>query len=241
MNGCLLVHGLTSTPAILEPLRNALIKEGYATSMPMLAGHGKSLESMANSTWRDWYKTVQIAFAELRKSVDKIYFVGLSLGGLLGLKLAAEEGMEIKALSLMSVPLKLPLVSRFKLVSVRYTPLRWFIKSASKDLSRSIDDLKAREAYKSMCMQRLPLKSAYQTSDFIKDLKPHLKEVTNPILLSYGAKDEISPPFNIDLIKHAVSSEIVESNVYERSKHVITLDWDKELISANTIEFFSRF
>ena len=241
MRGCLLVHGLTTTPAILNPLRSELMKKGYAVSIPLLSGHGGKISDLSESKWQDWYGTVKTAFAELRRSVDKVYYVGISLGGLLGLKLAADEGWGVRAMVLMSVPLRLPFVSRFKLAFVRHTPLRYFVKYAPKDLSRSIENPEARVLYQDMCLPEMPIKSVYQISDLVRNLRPQLKKITNPMMLMYGLKDPISPIYNIDLIKRAVSSDIVETVILKRSKHILTLDWDHEEAFLRVINFFNRF
>lgn len=223
------------------PLRNALAGAGYKVSAPLLAGHGSTVEDLEASTWREWYDTVRVAFAELRREVDKTYVAGISLGGLLGLKLAIDEGWGVRALALMSTPIRLPLLVRIQLGIVKHTPLRWMIRSAKKKWDWSIDEPVAREEYKQLALPRTPLSSAYEILALQEELEPRLGEITNPMILLYGEKDRTSPPYNIDLLKRSVASDIVETATFKRSQHIVTMDWDKDAVMRQTLDFFEKF
>lgn len=241
MRGCLLIHGLTATPAILAPLRESLISRGYKVSSPLLHGHGGSTEELNKSTWQDWYGTVHLAYTELRRNVEKVYFAGISLGALLGLKLAIDEGWGVRAMALLSTPIKFTFGTRVKLGVVRYSPLGKLILSVPKDWSRAVDDPDAREVYKQLSLPRLPLQAAYQIADLQRLLRPQLHRVSNPLLLLHGGKDPTTPPFNAEVIKNSVSSDVVETEFYDRSKHILTLDWDREVVVSRIVDFFERF
>ncbi len=241
MRGCLLIHGVTSTPAILVPLRDALSAAGYVVRLPMLAGHGGPIEDFDHVTWHDWYATVRAAYLELKNSVDKVYYAGISLGALLGLKLAADEGWGVRALALMSVPLELPLHTRVLINLVRYSPLRFLIHSSRKDFSRSIADPSQLEAYKSFALPCMPLAAVYQVLELQREVRAQLAHITNPLLLQFGAQDVTSPPSNAELVKAGVSSDVVETEMYARSRHILTMDYDRAEVIARIVDFFARF
>ena len=146
--GCLVIHGLTGTPATVESIATPLRKRGFRIASPCLAGHGESIEDLAASTWRQWYETVHCAYTDLKKEVDVVFFAGISLGALLGLKLAIDKGWGVRGLALIGTPLKLQFLNRLAVPLVRYTPLRWAIKSVPKDYEHSILDPASRERYK---------------------------------------------------------------------------------------------
>jgi carboxylesterase len=82
-----LVHGFTGSPAYFEPLSDFLHDHGYTVVVPRLAGHGTSLDDLADTTADDW-------IASARQAVDdvadhrRVHLAGLSMGGLISLILA---------------------------------------------------------------------------------------------------------------------------------------------------------
>lgn len=87
--GALIVHGLTATPATMAPTIEAFEEAGYAVLAPLLPGHGTTEHDLEKTTWQDWTAAVQAAYDDLAARCDSIYYIGLSLGALLGLHLAA--------------------------------------------------------------------------------------------------------------------------------------------------------
>jgi carboxylesterase len=241
MNGCLLVHGLTSSPGVLNPVRDVLIKEGYLVEAPLLAGHGGTLDDVANSTWEDWYSSLHSAYEKLRDETDKVYYVGLSMGALLGLKLAADEGWGVRALALISAPMKLPFAAYVKYLLVNYTPLRWVIDSVPKNFKMSVSMPEGREQYRELAFDRMPLAGVRQIVELQNSVRESLKQISNPMLVVHGESDPVAPPWNAGIIKSGSSSDVIEIINYYRSLHVVTLDWDGEDVARRIAEFFKRF
>lgn len=241
MNGCLLVHGLTSSPGVMNPMRDVLAQAGYHVEMPLLAGHGGSLDDVARTTWRDWYASLRTSYENLRRDVDKVYCVGLSMGALLGLKLAADEGWGVRALALISTPMKLPPRAQAKYMIVNYTPLRWIIDSVKKDFAMSVALPEGREQYRALALDRMPLAGARQIVKLQRTVKDSLSHVANPVLIVHGEQDPVAPPWNSGIIKSGISSDVVEIITYSRSRHVVTLDWDGGDAALRVADFFKRF
>jgi len=239
--GCLVVHGLTGTPATVSVLCEALLAAGYRVAAPCLAGHGGSLEELSKTTWHEWYNTVRIAFGALRREVDRIYYAGTSLGALLGLKLAQEEGWGVRALALLSTPLKLALLNRMAAPAVRYSPLRYVIKMIPKSPDKSVANEEGRRRYEELSLPMIPAQSVYQIMDLQKDLRANLHRVSSPVLLAHGGKDLVAPTSNVRLVKKLVASDIVETALFRRSRHVLTMDWEKEEVARTVVDFFKKF
>lgn len=217
------------------------MSKGFNVVVPCLAGHCGTVDDLARSTWQEWYETVRIAYAELRRSVEKVYYVGISLGALLGLKLAVDEGWGVRALALMGTPLVLTRLGRMAVPLVRYTPLKFVLRSISKDYEKSVGDPEGRVIYKAASLPRIPVSSVYQIIHLQKELLKNLKFVTNPILLVHAKDDKVAPPRNVDIVKKSVSSDIVETVYLENSEHVITMDKEKDVAAQKVVEFFERF
>ena len=100
--GVLLIHGLCGTPSEMRYVANGLARQGYTVCCPQLAGHCGTAEEMKASTWQDWYKSVETALAEMRKTCDTVVVGGLSTGALLSLLLAVEHPKDVQGLALLA-------------------------------------------------------------------------------------------------------------------------------------------
>ena len=58
--GCLLIHGFTSTPAVMYPLAQVLKKEGYTVKAVLLSGHGTKPEDLLDVSLPCVYKIPHI-------------------------------------------------------------------------------------------------------------------------------------------------------------------------------------
>ncbi|MDO8528134.1 MAG: alpha/beta fold hydrolase [Deltaproteobacteria bacterium] len=237
--GCLIIHGLTGTPANLLPITDALKAKGYLVKAPLLAGHGVDLKTLSVTTWQDWYGSLVRAHDELSREVDQIFFVGLSMGALLGLKLAEDGANNIKAMALLGLPLKLwPLFDCLIIPLVRYTPLRFSIRSTPKNFEKSVLDPKGREIYRQNSLCRMPAPAAFQIQDLAKIVERDLNKMNQPLLLLHGHHDHLVDPKGMLTLKKKVASKQVEIVMLEHSGHVLPLDYDRDIVVQKIINFF---
>src|SRR5439155_10238383 len=82
-HGALVVHGFTGNPQSMRGLAAALAGEGFAVELPLLPGHGTSIDDMKTTGWADWSAAADTAYAELSGRCDKVVVAGLSMGGAL--------------------------------------------------------------------------------------------------------------------------------------------------------------
>ena len=88
--GVLLIHGYTGTPAEMRLLGDHLHQEGYTVLGVLLPGHGTKPENLNETNWQDWYAAAEEGFKRLEESCSEVMVAGLSMGGLLAIKVAAE-------------------------------------------------------------------------------------------------------------------------------------------------------
>ena len=69
---------------------------------------------------------------------------------------------------------------------------------------------------------------------------PELARVTVPRRIFTSAEDHVVNPRNSAVIRAGVRSKDVESTVLQRSYHVATLDYDAEMIFAESAAFMDR-
>ncbi len=89
--GVLVSHGFTGSPASTRPWGEYLGERGYGVQVPRLPGHGTTWRELNTMTWDDWYGEVTRAFDQLCLDHDAVVVCGLSMGGTLVLRLAADH------------------------------------------------------------------------------------------------------------------------------------------------------
>lgn len=103
----LLLHGGGDTPQTMGHLATELNARGYTVLAPLLPGHGRDLTAFAAHDGNDWYQEARDRYATLRKKHSWVGVVGLSMGGALASRLAAETP-DLGALVLASPYLNMP-------------------------------------------------------------------------------------------------------------------------------------
>lgn len=102
----LLLHGGGDTPQTLRYLADHLVACGYAVHAPLLPGHGSTLRAFSRVTAQAWMQRVREEYAAMSRVYDSVSVVGLSMGGALGARLAAER--PVPALVLLAPYLAMP-------------------------------------------------------------------------------------------------------------------------------------
>src|SRR5216110_2127195 len=105
-DACLLLHGLTGSPAEVRPVGEALAKAGFRAVGPLLPGHGGKPEDLYTVTREDLLQAAQEALLSLT-GARRIFLCALSAGALLGIHLASRSWMheglpEFSAIALMA-------------------------------------------------------------------------------------------------------------------------------------------
>lgn len=238
--GALIVHGLTATPATMAPTIEAMEEAGYTVLAPLLPGHGTTEQDLEQTSWQQWAAAVQSAYDTLAARCDSIYYIGLSLGALLGLHLAAQSPNKLRALALMGTPLHLsPFVRRIVPV-VRYSPVRWIYTASAKDWKTSVADPDGLEVYKESSYARIPTKAVYQIYDLEHVVTQELGHIHIPTLLVHSHQDEVAPPSNVHDLCAAIANPAPDVLWLEKSYHVVTLDYERDEVNQAILQFCER-
>lgn len=240
MKGVIIIHGLTGTPATVAPLTEKCSKAGFKVVTPLLAGHGKTAECLQKTKQEEWFRDICEAYDSLRSSCEEIYCVGLSLGSLLALKLATEQNKKVTKIACLGTPLKLsPLLEKILLPVSHLPPVRLFLKYSAKDWKESVADKTGLEIYKNASYPKIPIRSVWELQKLQKEIIKKLPALKTPTLLIHSRHDTIAPPANVGLITDLASQISPEIVWLEKSKHVITLDVERDVVSKKVVEFFS--
>ena len=216
--GVLLVHGFTGSPSEMRLMGDYLNRLGYTVLGPRLCGHGTSVEEMARTAWPHWYSGVEDGYHILKSITDSVDVVGLSMGGLLGLKLAAEYPVS-KVIAL-STPIfiaekRLPLLPIYRL-------FRDFIPKRRRRLP--VD-----QKY-SVNYDTTPLSSLSSLLALVKHVDSLLPLVKAPTLVIQSRSEHTVKPESAEHIYDRLGSLEKRLVWLERSGHIVTLDIEREKV-----------
>lgn len=113
----LCLHGLTGTPYEVLPLAEALAERGLRARGPWMAGHEAGHEALARTSHEDWIALATAELDRLRSEHATVFLAGVSMGGLVSLRLA--QLRPLAGLVVVGTPLELAPVVRWLLPVVR--------------------------------------------------------------------------------------------------------------------------
>jgi carboxylesterase len=225
--GVLLCHGFTGCPQSLRPWAEFLAAAGLSVRLPRLPGHGTTWQEMAHTRWEDWYAEVNRSFDELRATTDRIFVMGLSMGGCLALRLAELRGSAVAGLVLVnpSITADTPLFA--------FLPVMKFVVPSTKGIASDIKKAGAAE----LAYTRVPLKAAATLPGLWRITKEQLSDVTQPVLVYRSAVDHVVGPRSLQILRDSLAGGVLEVRDCADSYHVATLDNDAKAIFSGSLEF----
>lgn len=224
--GALVIHGFTGSPQGLRGLAQAFADAGFATDLPLLPGHGTTVEDMNTTRWSDWSGAVEEAYVELSGRCEKVVVAGLSMGGALATWLAARHA-EIAGAVLVN-PAVEPSEGMITLLRDTLAGGTEYFPSIGNDVA---EPGQVEESY-----DQAPLAPLLSLLEAQVEMAPMLAEVRCPILLFNSTNDHVVTPSNSDYLAAHVSGP-VERVTLERSFHVATLDYDRHEIERRAVDF----
>ncbi|MCK9392247.1 MAG: alpha/beta hydrolase, partial [Syntrophales bacterium] len=99
--GILLIHGLSDSPYLLQPLASHLQKQGFFVRTILLPGHGTVPGDLLNIHYQEWIRAVQYGVRGMKGEVTDLFLGGFSTGAALSV-LESMKDKEIKGLILIS-------------------------------------------------------------------------------------------------------------------------------------------
>ena len=227
--GVLLIHGLTGSPSEMRLLGEYLNREGYAVLAPRLTGHATQVAELSRTNWPLWYGSAVDGYHLLAGYCSRIHLAGLSMGGLLSLKLS-REFPAAKVVSL-SAPIvindpRLPFLPFYRLFR------RYAIKRPKP--------MPGVDSRYMVNYDRTPLSCVASLQDLIREVSALLPDIVTPLLVAQSRAEHTVKPQSAQYIYERAGSREKELLWLEKSGHRITLDVEKELLFSRILDFLRR-
>ena len=233
--GCMVIHGFTGAPKEMRWLGEYLNQQGYTVLGIRLAGHATQPEDMIRSRWQDWLLSVEDGYNLLRSCTDKVFLLGLSMGGILSLTFASrfgagpacasaagtgeDAGRRVQGVVAMSTPYELPDDPRIrwaKLIShfIPYVPkgdetpdAGWFDKEAFNQ---------------HVSYPNNPIRSVAELNQLMAVMHDSLPKIQVPVLLIHSRDDDYIVKDSMAQIYEHLGTADKEMLWVEGGGHVIT-------------------
>lgn len=227
--GVVLCHGFTGSPASMRPWAEFLARHGHTVRLPLLPGHGTTWQDMNRTSWQQWYAAVDAAYRELAARCDRVFVVGLSMGGTLTLRLA-QHHPEVSGIVLVNAAVK---------TDDPRAPFAKVLQYLLPSLPGIGNDIK-KPGMNEYCYDRLPVRAFVQLQELWKIVHRELPLIRQPALIFSSVEDHAVEPSNSTLVAEQITSpDKTFVQLYE-SYHVATLDYDAESIFQQSLQFFER-
>jgi carboxylesterase len=230
-HGAVVVHGFTGNPSSMRGVAETLAAAGFHIELPLLPGHGTVIDDMLTTRWADWAGEAEAAYQRLQQRASHVVVVGLSMGGALTLRLGADHP-EIAGLVCIN-PVAQPQLPEI------IEMLRGMADSGTSVLPGIGSDIADPEA-KESAYEGTPIEALVSLLvDGIEPLSHEYAGMRVPLLLMNSPQDHVVEPVQSDFLAGQYGGPLERISL-ERSYHVATQDYDKELIFESTVAFATR-
>jgi carboxylesterase len=228
--GFLALHGFTGNPSSMRLFAESMAGAGFHVELPRLPGHGTTVDEMMTTTWDDWTAEAEAAYARLAGRTDRIVVGGLSMGAALTLWIGSRH----------------PEVAGLVCVNPACQPqgdeVRELLEAtlaAGTDVMPGIgSDIADPDAHE-IAYDGTPVRPLLSLLDGVTTLAERYGELRMPMLVVTSKQDHVVDPAQSDYLAAEYGGEI-DRRWLERSYHVATLDFDRDVIFAAAIEFARR-
>jgi carboxylesterase len=230
---CLFLHGFTGSPAELRPLAELVAAKGYRVLAPRLPGHGLGAADLATAGASDWVRAATEALHNLRQPA---HVLGLSMGALLAVRLAADEAASVRTLALLAPAVRLRGLGRagaWTLWRVPWLHRRW--PSVPWSTASDVRDPAMRNG--SLKNPRLALFGLAELRRLQAAVLDDARRVRAPTLLVLGKYDRTVSNPAARRLGRLLSAEVM---VAESSGHQLGLDRDHEAIAQALFAHFAK-
>ncbi len=225
--GVLLLHGLTATTAEVRLLAKELHQRGYTVAAPLLPGHGTNPEDLNQTTWHQWVWEAEKSYNHLATICQHVFVGGESTGGVLALHLASRFP-EIAGV--------LCYAPAIKLAMPIHDLVRLYVAAPLVDAIPK-ENLGSNPYWKGYKVN--PLRAVMELVRLGRDVRRHLHEIHQPVLVIQGRNDQTVAEDVGEIILNGVASNHKAHAWLEHSGHIVLLEEELPRIVHLTVSFMT--
>lgn len=237
--GILLVHGFTGTPYVFREIGRKLARDGYTVSAPLIAGHGTKPSDLEQTTWQDWYHSVERAYVKLAKDCEAVVVVGASFGSNLCCYLASTPRPKLKGLVLIGIPrwIYRHTLARLFTIIFRLVGIRNYHKAIRKEVADGSMLGGPNYSYLS-----IPISSVQQFLHFVSRVTEGvLDRIKAPTLIIQSTTDGLVKPASGTFVYNKISSSHKELIWIQEPHHELHKGKNSHHIYSLITDFMVRW
>ena len=208
-----------------------LAGEGHTVLGIRLAGHATCMQDMVRTRWPDWVASVEDGWHILNGAAQRVFVIGLSMGGVLALLFASRY--PVAGVIAMSTPFALPDDPRLPFIKL----LSWFQPRTQKGPPDWQDPEAAREH---VSYADYPTRSIAELRDLLAAMRLALPAVTAPALLMHSRQDGGVDPTDMERIHAALGSQDKRMLWLDNCGHVITREPERQRVFEAAARFIRQ-
>lgn len=245
----LLIHGLTGTPKEMDSLARRLHRYGFTVSIPVLAGHCSTIDSLLSTNKTDWLASIEQEYCRLVSQGYKVFIGGLSAGATMSI-LLADKYSDIAGLALYSITLRcdgwsvsrlgvlLPLLLKIPLFRNHYRFKESHPYGIKNEPLRERIVMKLESGDSSAAGHTsTPGVILYEMLDLAKDSRLVMPRGKVPALIVHAQEDDLASVSNA-LYVHKHYAGPNELLLLQDSYHLVTIDQERQSVADATARFF---
>ena len=231
----LCLHGFSGTPYELKPLSTRLGALDYTVSTPVLIGHGKTTQQLADSRWPDWLMSAKDAFDELSEGKYPVTVIGFSMGGLLALKLAHERGALVRGTAVLAPAYRINPLDELQLRVLRKIGVLPWLPALPKRNGPDISKADVRDSMPSH--SHIPLSAAASILDGQREVESIVERILSPTWIFQGRGDHTVSKTSAQQLYEKLRCREKRLLFYPRSWHILTLDVEGDQVCQDVEGF----
>jgi carboxylesterase len=236
--GCLLTHGFTGAPKEMRWMGEYLNREYGCTCLGIrLAGHATRPEDMIRSRYTDWMASVEDGYHLLNGTTQKIFLLGLSMGGILSLLMSTK--LDVAGVVAMSTPYKLPDDPRLRYIKL-IAFLKPFMPKNKKDAPPDTGWFDKGSFDQHVSYPQNPVRSIAELVTLQAEMRAALPKVKVPVLLVHSRNDDYVIKDSMQRIYDDLGTSDKTMLWVEGSGHVVTEEPQRGVVFKAAADFIRR-
>lgn len=225
--GALVLHGFTGNPSSMRSLAESFAGAGFHVELPRLPGHGTNVEDMMATGWSDWTGEVEAAHQRLTARAGDVVVAGLSMGGSLTLWAALEhpEVVGIVCINPATTPQGSDVLAM----------VDEMLAGGSETMPAIGSDIADPDSHE-IAYDATPLRPLQELMRGLTHLASRYGELAMPLLLFTSRQDHVVEPAQSEYLAERYGGK-VDHRWLERSYHVATQDFDRDVINVEAAAF----